>query len=63
MDMKTLNNNHSGKFKSKGDRLKWTPLEEIHSVPLTEENTEGRHLTSEELTKGKDDDKSKFLVP
>ena len=48
---------------SKGDRLNWTPLKEVHSVPLTKENTKGRRLSSEELAKEKESNNSEPLVP
>lgn len=63
MKTTTTTDSSSGKSASKGDRLKWTPLTEVHSVPLTEENTKGRHLTSKELSQGKESEKSKLLVP
>jgi hypothetical protein len=35
---------------SKGDRLGWTPLKKIKSIPLSPETTTGKLLTSNELS-------------
>jgi hypothetical protein len=53
----------NSKNPSKGDRLKWVPLREVHSVPLTKELTRGRQLTVKELSQSKNAKQSKLLVP
>lgn len=54
---------HRNRVAPKGDRLNWTPLKDVSPVKLTPELTKGKVLTSLDLSKRGNSNKSNLLLP
>lgn len=61
--MKNIHKHSSKKAIAKGDRLEWTPLENVKSVKLTTDLTKGRLLTLKDLEERAQNGNSNHLVP